>query len=91
MNHFMLLINLCQGNSQFDYVSNFILIKLNRFNEKFMGYGFDKNSHALQLAMAGYKFIGAHDVFVIHRAHEQSDWNGPDQKIQQVCKIFKNE
>ena len=49
-----------------------------------MGYGFDKNSHAFHLALAGYKFIGTPDVFVIHRAHEQSDWNGPNQKTQQV-------
>jgi hypothetical protein len=47
------------------------------FHELFKGYGFDKNSHALQVAYAGYHFLAAPESFVIHIDHPIASWGGP--------------
>ena len=59
----------------------------NRFNELFKGYGFDKNSHALHVAYAGFTFIVAPESFVIHIEHPIATWGGASISSQLVRAI----
>jgi hypothetical protein len=45
-----------------------------RWDERFVGYGFDKVSHTSELHQAGYSFYGAPNVFVIHWDHGVPRW-----------------
>jgi glycosyltransferase involved in cell wall biosynthesis len=53
-----------------------------RFHERLMGYGFDKNTHAFHLAVAGYTFHVLHDAFAVHVNHKEANWDGPDIQSQ---------
>jgi len=65
------------------------------FDERLKGYGFDKNSHTLVMAMQGYRFIVLPEAFIIHINHQESTWEGPKQKQQQwdslriVCDLIQ--
>lgn len=44
------------------------------FDERFVGYGNDKSSHAYELAVAGFKFTVLPEVFIIHKNHPSPGW-----------------
>eukprot|EP01100_Stratorugosa_tubuloviscum_P014953 TRINITY_DN829_c2_g1_i1.p1 TRINITY_DN829_c2_g1~~TRINITY_DN829_c2_g1_i1.p1 ORF type:complete len:438 (+),score=154.36 TRINITY_DN829_c2_g1_i1:123-1436(+) len=55
------------------------------FEERLKGYGFDKNSHALTLALHGYEFVVLPHSFAMHLPHKRdpSSWEGPNLDQQQ--------
>jgi len=60
-----------------------------RFEERLKGYGFDKNTHAFHLAIAGFKFFVLSDVFMIHLNHERDSWGGPRNLDRQQWDILE--
>ncbi|EFA86299.1 putative glycosyltransferase [Heterostelium album PN500] len=64
------------------------------FDERFKGYGFDKNSHVFTMAVSGYRFIVLPNAFIIHINHPTSTWEGPRLDEQQwdclriVCELI---
>jgi len=44
------------------------------FDERFIGYGNDKSSHAYELAVAGFTFTVLPDPFIIHKNHPTPAW-----------------
>jgi hypothetical protein len=48
----------------------------NRYDERFIGYGYDKVAQATELNAAGYRFFGLPEVFVIHYDHGVPKWRG---------------
>jgi len=46
------------------------------WDERFVGYGYDKVSHTTRLHAAGYRFAVLPDVFIIHAEHGIPQWRG---------------
>jgi Glycosyl-transferase for dystroglycan len=46
------------------------------FDERFRGYGFDKNSHMFFLAVRAFEYWVLPDVFAIHVNHPVTNWGG---------------
>ena len=65
-----------------------------RYDERFMGYGYNKLAHITLLKAQGYRFIGLPDVFIIHTPHppsiDREIWDHPSFKacIDSVWKKF---
>ncbi|GAM29069.1 hypothetical protein SAMD00019534_122450 [Acytostelium subglobosum LB1] len=53
------------------------------FDERFKGYGFDKNSQVFAMAVMGFKFLVQPDSYIIHINHEQSKWDGEEDIVEQ--------
>mmetsp|Transcript_13887 Transcript_13887/g.44486 ORF Transcript_13887/g.44486 Transcript_13887/m.44486 type:complete len:715 (+) Transcript_13887:44-2188(+) len=53
------------------------------YDDKFVGYGQDKVSHAYELSLADYRFVVLPDVFVIHLDHPVPKWRS-DQNVTRV-------
>ena len=55
-----------------------------RYDERFMGYGYNKLAHITLLKAQGYRFIGLPDVFIIHTPHpptvDREIWDHPSFK-----------
>ncbi|GAM29082.1 hypothetical protein SAMD00019534_122580 [Acytostelium subglobosum LB1] len=49
------------------------------FDERFKGYGFDKNSQVFTMAVMGFKFKVQPASYIIHINHEQSKWDGEEE------------
>jgi len=43
-------------------------------DERFRGYGHDKEAHIYELAKAGYEFFVLPSVFVVHVHHPDTAW-----------------
>jgi Glycosyl-transferase for dystroglycan len=58
------------------------------FDARFKGYGFDKASHAYQLARAGTRFFVLPGQFIVHRDHGVPKWRQSRQEI--ISTIWMN-
>eukprot|EP00164_Ancoracysta_twista_P002249 GFYU01002971.1.p1 GENE.GFYU01002971.1~~GFYU01002971.1.p1 ORF type:complete len:649 (+),score=146.51 GFYU01002971.1:144-2090(+) len=56
------------------------------YDERFVGYGHDKSSHAYELAKAGYKFFVLPEAFVIHIDHGVPKW----REQRDLTRIWRN-
>lgn len=45
-----------------------------RYDERFVGYGNDKVSHAYELFLARFRFVVLPNVFLIHMEHPPPQW-----------------
>lgn len=62
---------------QRDYEPYYIVRKdVPLWDERFVGYGFDKVSHSTELNAAGYSFFVMPDTFIIHAEHGVPGWRG---------------
>eukprot|EP00026_Physarum_polycephalum_P011009 Phypoly_transcript_11200.p1 GENE.Phypoly_transcript_11200~~Phypoly_transcript_11200.p1 ORF type:complete len:366 (+),score=38.93 Phypoly_transcript_11200:29-1126(+) len=59
------------------------------FDERFVGYGNDKSSHAYELAVAGFKFTVLPDPFIIHKNHPSPAWRS-GQGSEEAWKLWMN-
>ncbi|KAK9744084.1 hypothetical protein QE152_g8045 [Popillia japonica] len=44
-----------------------------KYDTRFIGFGWNKVSHIMELKAQGYEFIVLPDVFIIHKAHAPSN------------------
>ncbi len=60
------------------FVCSFVclFVCLSRWDERFVGYGYDKVSHTTALSIARYTFYVLPDVFIIHAEHGVPGWRG---------------
>lgn len=42
------------------------------YNEKFVGFGWNKVSHIMELEAQNYEFLVLHDAFIVHKPHAPS-------------------
>ena len=68
--------------ASYPYVTNwakdyepYVLVRSNvvRYDQRFMGYGFNKISHLTELRAQGYEFVVLPDPFLIHYPHPYSE------------------
>ena len=52
-----------------------------RWDERFVGYGFDKVQHAAELHFGGFQFVGVPDVFIVHMDHGSPPWRGKGDHV----------
>lgn len=52
----------------------YVVVKSNvvKYDERFLGFGWNKVSHIMELEAQNYEFIVLSDVFIIHQPHETS-------------------
>ncbi|KAF2073052.1 hypothetical protein CYY_005635 [Polysphondylium violaceum] len=64
------------------------------FDERLKGYGFDKNTHTLMMALQGFRFLVLPEAYIVHINHRESTWEGPKQhqqlwdSLRMVCEII---
>ncbi len=51
------------------------------WDERFVGYGFDKVQHIAELHFAGFKFMVLPEVYVIHLDHGVPPWRGRSDNV----------
>ncbi len=44
-----------------------------KYDERFVGFGWNKVSHVMELAAADFQFVVLHDAFIVHLPHTPSD------------------
>jgi hypothetical protein len=54
-----------------------------RWDERFIGYGYDKVSQITELHEAGYKFVGIPNVFITHWDHGVPKWRHKGDLVRQ--------
>jgi hypothetical protein len=66
----------------------FIIVRKDvpKFDRRFVGYGWDKVSHIMEMAASDYEFIILPFDFIIHLPHEKST----DDQLFRNCKQFKS-
>ena len=66
----------------------FIIVRKDvpKFDRRFVGYGWDKVSHIMEMAASGYEFIVLPNHFIIHLPHEQST----DSQLFRNCQQFQS-
>lgn len=66
----------------------FIIVRRDvpKFDRRFVGYGWDKVSHIMEMAASNYKFIVLPNHFIIHLPHEQST----DNQLFRNCEQFQS-
>ena len=57
-----------------------------RFDNRFVGFGWNKVSHILELHAAGYEFVVVSDVFIVHQPHTPS----PDLSQFRASKLYRD-
>eukprot|EP01097_Dermamoeba_algensis_P004331 TRINITY_DN2856_c0_g1_i1.p1 TRINITY_DN2856_c0_g1~~TRINITY_DN2856_c0_g1_i1.p1 ORF type:complete len:683 (+),score=125.62 TRINITY_DN2856_c0_g1_i1:53-2101(+) len=59
-----------------------------RWDERFVGYGFDKVSHTTELNHAKYRFVVLSDVFIIHWEHGEPSWRKKGDFV--IIRVWQN-
>lgn len=52
------------------------------YDERFIGYGNDKSSHAYELAAAGFHFLVIPEPFIIHKDHPTPPWRSDQGSLE---------
>jgi hypothetical protein len=61
-----------------------------RYDNRFVGYGWNKISHIMEVAASGYEFMVLHDAYIIHVPHSDSREKVTFKNNQHYKNISKN-
>jgi hypothetical protein len=61
-----------------------------RYDNRFVGYGWNKISHIMEVAASGYEFVVLHDAYIIHVPHPDSSEKVTFKNNERFKNISKN-